>query len=329
MEQKSYLVAKWREHEAMSHQALKSAKTLFRAYKGALATLEADIGEPFLQALSLIQNSAGHVIVSGMGKSGIIGRKIAATLASTGTPSLFLHPAEAIHGDLGVVRQGDIVLAISNSGDTEEVMRLLPAFQRLNTHLIAMTGNPHSNLAQHAEVVLNIAVDREACPLNLAPTTSSLNTLVLGDALAVALMEMRGFKEADFAATHPGGALGRRLFTHVRDKMRTQNLPFINGNASVQNVLLTMTEGRLGMALVGTPERLEGIITDGDLRRVLVTGADLGDIKVKEVASSKPLTIGSDVLMADAEAKMLEARVQCLVVVDTTDVVVGVIQIYE
>ena len=313
----------------MSHQALKSAKTLFRAYKGALATLEADIGEPFLQALSLIQNSTGHVIVSGMGKSGIIGRKIAATLASTGTPSLFLHPAEAIHGDLGVVRQGDIVLAISNSGDTEEVMRLLPAFQRLNTHLIAMTGNPHSNLAQHAEVVLNIAVDREACPLNLAPTTSSLNTLVLGDALAVALMEMRGFKEADFAATHPGGALGRRLFTHVRDKMRTQNLPFINGNASVQNALLTMTEGRLGMALVGTPERLEGIITDGDLRRVLVTGADLGDIKVKEVASSKPLTIGSDVLMADAEAKMLEARVQCLVVVDTTNAVVGVIQIYE
>ncbi len=312
----------------MSQQAVKSAKTLFQAYKGALATLEADIGEPFLKALSLIQNSTGHVVVSGMGKSGIIGRKIAATLASTGTPSLFLHPAEAIHGDLGMVRQGDVVLAISNSGDTEEVMRLLPAFQRLKTHLIAMTGNPHSNLAQHAEVVLNIAVDREACPLNLAPTTSSLNTLVLGDALAVALMEMRGFKEADFAATHPGGALGRRLFTYVRDKMRTQNLPFVDGNASVQNALLTMTEGRLGMALVGSKERLEGIITDGDLRRVLVAGEDLGDIKVKEVASSKPLTIGSDVLMVDAEAKMLEARVQCLVVVDSADAVVGVIQIY-
>ncbi|MEK9797988.1 MAG: KpsF/GutQ family sugar-phosphate isomerase, partial [Alphaproteobacteria bacterium] len=209
----------------MSQQALKSAKTLFKAYKGALATLEADIGAPFLKALSLIQHSTGHVVVSGMGKSGIIGRKIAATLASTGTPSLFLHPAEAIHGDLGMVRQGDVVLAISNSGDTEEIMRLLPAFDRLQTHLIAMTSNPHSNLARHAEVVLNIAVDREACPLNLAPTTSSLNTLVLGDALAVALMEMRGFQEADFAATHPGGSLGRRLFTHVRDKMRTQNLP--------------------------------------------------------------------------------------------------------
>jgi len=313
----------------MSQQALKSAKTLFEAYKGALAALEADIGEPFLQALSLIQNSTGHVVVSGMGKSGIIGRKIAATLASTGTPSLFLHPAEAIHGDLGMVRQGDVVLAISNSGDTEEIMRLLPAFQRLQTHLIAMTGNPHSSLAQHAEVVLNIAVDREACPLNLAPTTSSLNTLVLGDALAVALMEMRGFQEADFAATHPGGALGRRLFTHVRDKMRTQNLPFVDGNASVQDALLTMTEGRLGMAIVGAVDRLEGIITDGDLRRILVAGADLGKITVKEVATSKPLTIGPDVLMADAEAKMLEARVQCLVVVDAAGTVVGVIQIYE
>ena len=313
----------------MSQQALKSAKTLFKAYKGALATLEADIGEPFLKALSLIQHSTGHVVVSGMGKSGIIGRKIAATLASTGTPSLFLHPAEAIHGDLGMVRQGDVVLAISNSGDTEEIMRLLPAFDRLQTHLIAMTSNPHSNLARHAEVVLNIAVDREACPLNLAPTTSSLNTLVLGDALAVALMEMRGFQEADFAATHPGGSLGRRLLTHVRDKMRTQNLPFVDGNAPVQDALLTMTEGRLGMAIVGSTDQLEGIITDGDLRRVLVGGADLGKISVKQVATSTPLTIGPDVLMADAEAKMLEARVQCLVVVDAAGAVVGVIQIYE
>ena len=313
----------------MSQQALKSAKTLFKAYKGALATLEADVGAPFLKALSLIQHSTGHVVVSGMGKSGIIGRKIAATLASTGTPSLFLHPAEAIHGDLGMVRQGDVVLAISNSGDTEEIMRLLPAFDRLETHLIAMTSNPHSNLARHAEVVLNIAVDREACPLNLAPTTSSLNTLVLGDALAVALMEMRGFQEADFAATHPGGSLGRRLLTHVRDKMRIQNLPFVDGNAPVQDALLTMTEGRLGMAIVGSPDQLEGIITDGDLRRVLVDGADLSQITVKQVATSTPLTIGPDVLMADAEAKMLEARVQCLVVVDAAWAVVGVIQIYE
>lgn len=313
----------------MSQQALNSTKTLFEAYKAALATLEADIGPPFLQALSLIQNNSGHVVVTGMGKSGIIGRKIAATLASTGTPSLFLHPAEAIHGDLGIVRPGDVILAISYSGDTEEIIRLLPAFERLQTHLIAMTGSEDSSLAQHAEIALNIAVDREACPLNLAPTTSSLNSLVLGDALAVALMEMRGFQEEDFAATHPGGSLGRRLLTHVRDKMRTQNLPFVNGDASVQDALLTMTEGRLGMAIVGTAKRLDGIITDGDLRRILVTGSDLRTVTVAEVATSQPLTIGPDVLMADAETKMLEARVQCLVVVNAAGGVAGVIQIYE
>ena len=313
----------------MSQQALNSAKSLFAAYRAALDTLDADIGAPFLQALSLIQNSNGHVVVSGMGKSGIIGRKISATLASTGTPSLFLHPAEAIHGDLGMVRQGDVILAISYSGDTEEIIRLLPAFERLQTHLIAMTGNPNSTLARHAEVVLDIAVDREACPLNLAPTTSSLNSLVLGDALAVALMEMRGFQEEDFAATHPGGSLGRRLLTHVRDKMRTRNLPYVSGDASVHDALLSMTEGRLGMALVGTPERLDGIITDGDLRRLLVSGSDLAKVTVAEVATAQPLTIGPDVLMADAEAKMLEARVQCLVVVDAAGGVAGVIQIYE
>ena len=313
----------------MSQQALNSAKSLFAAYRAALDTLDADIGAPFLQALSLIQNSNGHVVVSGMGKSGIIGRKISATLASTGTPSLFLHPAEAIHGDLGMVRQGDVILAISYSGDTEEITRLLPAFERLQTHLIAMTGNPNSTLARHAEVVLDIAVDREACPLNLAPTTSSLNSLVLGDALAVALMEMRGFQEEDFAATHPGGSLGRRLLTHVRDKMRTQNLPYVSGAASVHDALLSMTEGRLGMALVGTPERLDGIITDGDLRRLLVSGSDLAKVTVAEVATAQPLTIGPDVLMADAEARMLEARVQCLVVVDAAGGVAGVIQIYE
>jgi len=313
----------------MSQQALNSTKTLFEAYKAALANLEAGIGTAFMNALSLMQNTTGHVVVCGMGKSGIIGRKIAATLASTGTPSLFLHPAEAIHGDLGMVRQGDVVLAISYSGDTEEIVRLLPAFDRLHTHLIAMTGNPQSALAQHAEVSLNIAVDREACPLNLAPTTSSLNSLVLGDALAVALMEMRGFQEADFAATHPGGALGRRLLTYVRDKMRTRDLPFVSGMATVQDALLTMTEGRLGMAIVGSHTQLQGIITDGDLRRLLVAGADLTKITVASVATATPLTIGPDVLMAEAEAKMLEARVQCLVVIDAAGTVVGIIQIYE
>lgn len=313
----------------MTNQVIASAKTLFSAYREALTGLEAGLGSDFSKTVDLMRASTGHVVVCGMGKSGIIGRKISATLASTGTPSLFLHPAEAIHGDLGMVRRGDIVLLISYSGSTEEIVRLLPAFKRLDARLIAMTGNPSSIIATSAEISLDISVDREACPLNLAPTTSSLNSLVLGDAIAVALMEARGFQESDFANTHPGGALGRRLLTRVRDKMRSKNLPFVDATASVQDALLVMTEGRLGLALVGSRDKLSGVITDGDLRRLLVNGADLKSTKVCDVASPVPLTIGPDEMMGTAEAKMLESRVQCLVVITEAGHVDGVIQIYE
>mgnify|MGYP001223357741 FL=1 len=313
----------------MTKNVISSAKILLTAYRKALVGLEEGLGEEFAKAVDLMQGSAGHVVVCGMGKSGIIGRKISSSLASTGTPSLFLHPAEAIHGDLGMVRRGDIVLLISYSGSTEEIVRLLPAFKRLDARLIAMTGNPSSIIATSAEISLDISVDREACPLNLAPTTSSLNSLVLGDAIAVALMEARGFQESDFANTHPGGALGRRLLTRVRDKMRSQNLPFVDATASVQDALLVMTEGRLGLALVGSRDKLSGVITDGDLRRLLVNGADLKSTKVCDVASPVPLTIGPDEMMGAAEAKMLESRVQCLVVIAETGHVDGVIQIYE
>jgi len=313
----------------MTNKVIASAKTLFLAYREALTGLEAGLGDAFSNTVDLMQASTGHVVVCGMGKSGIIGRKISATLASTGTPSLFLHPAEAIHGDLGMVRRGDIVLLISYSGTTEEIVRLLPAFQRLEARLIAMTGNADSIIATSAEISLDISVNREACPLNLAPTTSSLNSLVLGDAIAVALMEARGFQESDFANTHPGGALGRRLLTRVRDKMRAQNLPFVDAEASVQDALLVMTEGRLGLALVGSAQKLAGVITDGDLRRLLVGGADLATTKVCDVASPLPLTISPDEMMGTAEARMLEARVQCLVVVGEAGHVEGVIQIYE
>jgi arabinose-5-phosphate isomerase len=313
----------------MTNKVIASAKTLFSAYREALTGLEAGLGDAFSKTVDLMQASTGHVVVCGMGKSGIIGRKISATLASTGTPSLFLHPAEAIHGDLGMVRRGDIVLLISYSGTTEEIVRLLPAFQRLEARLIAMTGNADSIIATSAEISLDISVNREACPLNLAPTTSSLNSLVLGDAIAVALMEARGFQESDFANTHPGGALGRRLLTRVRDKMRAQNLPFVDAEASVQEALLVMTEGRLGLALVGSAQKLAGVITDGDLRRLLVGGADLATTKVCDVASPLPLTISPDEMMGTAEARMLEARVQCLVVVGEAGHVEGVIQIYE
>ena len=313
----------------MTKNVISSAKVLLMAYRKALVGLEDGLGEEFAKAVDLMQGSAGHVVVCGMGKSGIIGRKISSSLASTGTPSLFLHPAEAIHGDLGMVRRGDVVLLISYSGSTEEIVRLLPAFSRLDARLIVLTGNPHSMIAEAAEITLDISVDREACPLNLAPTTSSLNSLVLGDALAVALMEARGFAETDFANTHPGGTLGRRLLTRVRDKMCTENLPFVDPKASVQNALMVMTEGRLGLALVGNADNLVGVITDGDLRRLLVKRVDIAVTAVSDVASPMPLTIGPDELMDAAEAKMLESRVQCLVVVNDVGHVDGVIQVFE
>ena len=313
----------------MIKNVILSAKTLLTAYRKALVGLEEGLGEEFAKAVDLMQDSTGHVVVCGMGKSGIIGRKISSSLASTGTPSLFLHPAEAIHGDLGMVRPGDVVLLISYSGSTEEIVRLLPAFGRLDARLIALTGNPHSIIAEAAEITLDISVDREACPLNLAPTTSSLNSLVLGDALAVALMETRGFAETDFANTHPGGTLGRRLLTRVRDKMCTENLPFVDPEASVQDALMIMTEGRLGLALVGNADNLVGVITDGDLRRLLVKRLDIAVTRVSDVASPMPLTIGPDEMMDSAEAKMLESRVQCLVVVNDQGHVDGVIQVFE
>jgi arabinose-5-phosphate isomerase len=313
----------------MASDAITAAQELFTAYHEALTRLENGLGDGFNAAVDMMLDTSGHVVVCGMGKSGLVGRKIAATLASTGTPSLFLHPAEAIHGDLGMVRRGDVVLLMSHSGETEEIIRLLPALKRLETRIIAFTSNANSTMAREAEIALDISVDREACPLNLAPTTSSLNTMVLGDALAVALMEKRGFEAADFAATHPGGALGRRLLTHVRDRMRVENLPFVDADSTVQDALLTMTEGRLGLTLVGTATQLDGILTDGDLRRFLLSGADLAGTRVGDVASADPLTIAPDAMMSDAEEKMLEARIQCLVVVDDEAGVVGILQIFE
>ena len=309
--------------------SITAARGLFAAYGDAITRLDGALGTPFSAAVDLVMKAGGHVVVCGMGKSGLIGRKIAATLASTGTPSLFLHPAEAIHGDLGMVRRGDVVVLISNSGETEEIVRLLPAFQRLEARIIAMTASSSSSLANAAEITLDISVDREACPLNLAPTTSALNTLVLGDAIAVALMEARGFEEADFARTHPGGSLGRRLLTRVRDAMRTDNLPFVAPDMPVQDAIITMTEGRLGIALVGRPDALSGILTDGDLRRLVMRGADLATTPVSAAASANPLTIDGDLLIADAEARMQESRVQCLVVTGADGRVEGVVQIFE
>lgn len=301
---------------------------MFTTYATALARLQDGLDSQFDAAIDLLAAEAGHVVVCGMGKSGLVGRKIAATLASTGTPSLFLHPAEAIHGDLGMVRPGNVLILISNSGETEEIVKLLPAFDRLETKIIALVGRLESSLARAADVVLDASVDKEACPLNLAPTTSTLTALVLGDALAIALMARSGFQPEDFAATHPGGKLGQRLLTKVKDRMVSANLPFVDDAMPMSEVIMRMTEGRLGLALVGQQDALTGIITDGDLRRLLVTGVDLSAVTAKDAATPNPLTISADVMMAEAEEKMFAAKIQCLVVTNDDGQVIGVLQIY-
>jgi arabinose-5-phosphate isomerase len=308
---------------------LETTQLLANTYKSAIDRLINHLDQRFEGAVDMMLQSTGQVIVCGMGKSGLFGQKISSTLASTGTPSIFLHPAEALHGDLGRVRSNDVLLLISNSGETEEIIRLLPAFERIGIASIAFTGNMNSSLARHCRVVLDISVDREACPLNLAPTTSGLTTLVMGDALAIALMEKRGFKVEDFAATHPGGALGKRLLTRVTDQMITEKLPFVDGDELMSSAIVTMTEGRLGIALVGTADHLEGIITDGDLRRAIGDQVDFQQTKARDLMSPSPLSIMPGAKMAEAEAKMQEARVQCLIVMDNQHHVCGVVQIFQ
>ena len=310
-------------------KATATALNLTKTYKNAIDRLEKLLGNEFERAVKLIHKSISHIVVCGIGKSGLVGRKISATLASTGTPSYFLHPGEAIHGDLGIVRPESIIILISYSGETNEILALIPALKRLNVKIIAMTGDLNSNLANYSDIKLDISVDKEACPLNLAPTTSTLTTLVLGDALAVTLMELRNFKQEDFALTHPGGSLGRRLLLKVKDEMITENLPFINSTSKMNEVIVKMTEGRLGLALLGDSKKLDGIITDGDLRRSLVKNIDLNKIKPNEIMNSAPLIANEFDNLQVAHERMKEAKVQCLVVKNDLGLVVGVIQIFK
>lgn len=309
--------------------AIHTALSLTKVYKLAIERLEKMFGDNFISAVDLIHNASGHVIVSGMGKSGLVGRKISSTLASTGTPSLFLHPAEAIHGDLGKVQANAVVLLISYSGETNEILALIPALKRLNVTIVALTGEKKSTLAMNSSVILDMSVDREACPLNLAPTTSTMITMVLGDALAVSLMELKNFKQEDFALTHPGGSLGKRLLSKVQDEMKINNLPFVLKNSSIQNVLIKMTEGRLGLAIVGSKQKLEGVITDGDIRRALIDRPDFSSLKARDIMNNSPLTSIETDNMLLVENRMREAKVQCLIVKNKIDEVVGVIQIFE
>jgi arabinose-5-phosphate isomerase len=310
-------------------KAIETALSLTQAYKLGIERFENMLGDDFAKAVKVMSKSSAHIIICGMGKSGLVGRKISSTLASTGTPSIFLHPAEAIHGDLGKVQRKSIILLISYSGETGEIIALIPALRRLEVTIIALTGVKESTLASKADIILDTSVDREACPLNLAPTTSSMITMVLGDALAVSLMEIKNFKQEDFALTHPGGSLGKRLLSKVKDEMKQNNLPFVDKEAIVQDVLVKMTEGRLGLALVGNKEKLLGVITDGDIRRALIDNNKFSQLKAMDLMNKNPLIASESDNLQVAEKRMREAKVQCLVVKNQIGEVVGVIQIFE
>jgi arabinose-5-phosphate isomerase len=291
----------------------------------ALAGVKARLSASFTQAVQIILASSGRVVVMGMGKSGHVGRKIAATLASTGTPAMFVHPAEASHGDLGMVTAADVVIAISNSGESDELNVLLPVLKRAHVPLIAISGKLQSTLGEHADAVLLSTVEQEACPLNLAPTASTTAQMALGDALAVALLDARGFEEGDFARSHPGGALGRKLLVHVRDLMRKdEQVPRVTPDTAFTEMLREMGGKGMGAtAVVDTAGRPSGVFTDGDLRRLIEKGIDLRTIKAGDVMHANPRTIRADRLAAEAADVMEQFKINCMLVVDDSGVLVG------
>jgi len=304
---------------------------VFQEQAQALNMIADRLAEEFEQAVELMYSTRGRVIVSGMGKSGIIGSKIAATLASTGTSSFFVHPGEAYHGDLGMFTEADTAILISYSGETEEVIRLIPSLRHFGLRIIAIVGKRNSTLGKNADVVLDVSVPREACPNNLAPTTSTTATLVMGDALAVALIEKRDFKPNDFARFHPGGSLGKRLLTRVKDVMHTQ-VPWVMRDTPLIDVIGQMTEGGLGMALVsadGNRQTLCGVITDGDLRRALAARKDIYHITAADLMNTSPKTVAEDEMFVDAEAKMLELNITALVALNAQHHVVGVLKLLD
>jgi arabinose-5-phosphate isomerase len=308
-----------------AEQAVRLAKETFEIEASAILNLRQRIGESFARAVELMLAVRGRVVVMGMGKSGHIGRKIAATLASTGTPAMFVHPAEASHGDLGMIQPVDLVLAISYSGESDELRVILPVLKRLGTPLIAITGNPASELAQHAHITLDCSVGKEACPLNLAPTASTTAQLALGDALAVALLDARGFKAEDFARSHPGGMLGRKLLTHVSDVMRSGDaVPSVPVDASFSELMREMSRKGLGAsAVVDAQHQVKGIFTDGDLRRLIETGVDLRGTFAGAVMHPGPRTIAATALAVEAAELMEQCHITSVLVVDGAGRLIG------
>jgi arabinose-5-phosphate isomerase len=313
-------------------RTLARARDVLATEANAILALAGRLGAPFVAAVALMLRCEGRVAVSGIGKSGHVARKLAATLASTGTPAFFVHPAEASHGDLGMITPGDVVIMLSNSGETDELVHLVPHLKRQGAKLLALTGNERSSLAQAADVHLDAAVDAEACPLGLAPTASTTAVLALGDALALALLDARGFSIEDFARSHPGGALGRRLLTHVADVMRRGGeLPIVGSDASLGAAVVEMSGKGMGMtAVVDAEGRVEGIFTDGDLRRCLERVRDLGAAKVAAVMTRKPRTIGPDRLAIDCvELMETPPKVTQLLVTDERGVLVGALHLHD
>ncbi|KQV53172.1 arabinose 5-phosphate isomerase [Pelomonas sp. Root1217] len=314
-----------------AERAVRIGRQALEVEARALAELAPRLGDAFAGAVQLMLACRGRVAVMGMGKSGHVGRKIAATLASTGTPALFVHPAEAAHGDLGMVTSSDVVLALSNSGESDELNAILPVLKRLGIPIVAMTGRPQSSLAAHADIVLDSAVTEEACPLQLAPTASTTAQMALGDALAVALLDTRGFKAEDFARSHPGGTLGRKLLTHVRDLMRSGDaLPRVAADTGFTDLMREMSAKALGMAvIVDSDDHVLGIFTDGDLRRLVEQGRDLRALTAAEVAHARPRTVGAEALAVDAADLMEAARITVVLVVDADQRLLGAISIND
>ncbi len=307
------------------------AERVLRIEAEAILGLIPKLDERFERAVELLRGCAGRVIVTGMGKSGLIGRKIAATLASTGTPAHFLHPAEGVHGDLGMVARGDVVLALSNSGETDAALAILPPLKRLGVPILLLTGNPTSSLARQCEVVLDVSVAEEACPMNLAPTSSTTAALAVGDALAMVLLELRGFRPEDYAALHPRGSLGWRALFRVADLMLTGDaLPIVPESTPLRDVIVEMTRKRKGMTTVTDGAgRLVGVVTDGDLRRLHLTGKSIDDLSAGQVASREPKTIRSEDLAAKALEVMETWQITSLVIVDEARRPVGLIHMHD
>jgi arabinose-5-phosphate isomerase len=315
----------------MKANLIKRARQVLDIEAEAIKTLKSRIGVEFQRALELIMKSKGRVVVSGMGKTGIIAQKFSATLASTGTPSLFLHSAEAVHGDLGRVTPDDIIVIISNSGEGEEIKQLLPLLKKIGSKIIALTGHKHSILARHSDAVLDVSVKKEACPLGLAPTASTTATLAMSDALAVCLIEMKGFKEKDFAFYHPAGMLGKRLLLKVEDIMRKgADNPVVRENRKVAEVLVKITQARAGSAtVVDNRGRLAGIFTDGDLRRHLETDPRLASRRVGDVMTANPITVTGGMLAAEAMRILQQKKIDELPVVDKNRKPIGLLDVQD